>query len=81
MMTGIGEINKKQLTMLGFKYIGSSKWSISFEDTFNIITVDISEPKDIHVEIVCMNDSLHVPNAYALSDIVTLITLFGKYKD
>lgn len=79
MITGIGEITKKDLTMLGFKYIGSQRYSLSFEDTFNIIKVDISDPSDVHVSIECMNDSIHVPNAYALSDIVVLIILFGKY--
>ena len=81
MITGIGEITKKDLTMLGFKYIGSQRYALSFEDTFNIIKVDISHPKDVHIEIECMNDSLHVPNAYAVSDLVVLITLFGKYHE
>ncbi|WP_407430600.1 hypothetical protein [Arcticibacter sp.] len=81
MMTGIGKITKEDLRMLGFKPIGLDVWCISFDDTFNIINVDISEPEAVHVSIECLNDSMHVPNAYALSDLVVLITLFGKYSE
>jgi len=74
-MYGLGEITKENLKMIGFKRLGMKKWRYYQEENFNTITVDISTETP-YVEIECLNDSMQVPNAKHLSDLISLQTLF-----
>lgn len=74
-MLGLGEITKEGLKMIGFKRLGMKTWRYYQENNFTTITVDL-EFKPPHVSLECLNDSMHVPNAKNLSDIIALQTLF-----